>query len=115
MNPIRVAIVVAFVGASLWAFSLYIPVKLGMAPEDASMFVAETRKNLADARKSAEPIDLTDAKKLEADTRYWKAENALENGIAEGFILGAALQKEILIVTIAGVAWVLAGMVKRTV
>jgi hypothetical protein len=115
MNPLRVAILVAFFGSTLWAFSLYLPVRLGWAPEDASMFVAQTRKELEDERKNAEPIDWHDTKKLEADTRIWKAENALQNEIAEGLILGSASRKEVVIVTIAGIAWVLAGMVKSKV
>ena len=38
-----------------------------------------------------------------------------ENKRAKGLILGAALRKEILIATIAGVAWILVGMVKSKV
>ena len=115
MNPLRVAILIAFCGSTLWAFSLYLPVRLGWAPEDASMYVAQTRKELEDERKNAEPIDWRDTKKLEADTHFWKAENALQNETAEGLILGAALQKEVVIITIAGSAWVLAGMLKSKV
>jgi hypothetical protein len=43
MNPLRFAILIAFVGTSLWTFSLYIPVQLGIAPSEPWEFVAETR------------------------------------------------------------------------
>jgi len=112
MYPLRLAILVAFFGSTLWAFSLYLPIRLGWAPEDASQFVAETRKAIEDERKSEGPIDWSNSKKLEADTRFWKAYNAQENQLAEGLILGAALRKEVVIVTLTGVTWILAGLVK---
>jgi len=115
MNSIRVAILIALFGSTVWAFSLYLPVRLGLAPEDAAMFVAQTRKNLEDERKDHEPIDWSDPKKLEADTHFWNVVNAGEDRLAEGLILGAALRKEVVILTIAGAAWVLAGMVKPKV
>jgi hypothetical protein len=107
MSPIRKAILVAFVGASLWAFSLYISVELGLAPKQPWEFLTETR-----AAVSAEESKWPDVPRSDFAVKMLLATYDGENKRAKGLILGATLQKEILILTIAGAAWVLAPLVK---
>jgi hypothetical protein len=102
---------VAFVGASLRAFSLYLPVRLGWVSQEPWRFVAETRAAVEDQQRH-DPFPGYNLSDNDRAIRFWNSFYLDENTLAKGLILGSALQKEVVIVTIAAVAWVLAGLVK---
>ena len=94
MNPLRVAVVAAFVGASLWALAPLLLVGIGFHAEDLAWPLIQAH-GVAGGQ---------------SDLAYvFRAQAAIPQLVLR------AVQTEIAVVTLAAVAWVLAGMVKSKV
>jgi hypothetical protein len=109
MNPLRVAILVGFVGATFWVFAPLL--NIGSTPPSSPTPAHTSDYDQFLPKRKLGPYDDLIPKRAPAGTYV----SPYTSADLERHLQLRDVRSEAVVVTIAGIAWVLAGMVKSKV